>query len=55
MRILLFFILINTNLFAQELFVMTEPASNMPTQSIGIRFANSLMKEIGRASCRERV
>ena len=45
MRTLLFFILISSNLLAQELFVMTEPASNMPTQSIGIRFANSMMKE----------
>ena len=30
---------------AQELFVVTEPASNMPTGSIGIRLAQSLMKE----------
>jgi hypothetical protein len=34
---------INTN--AQELFVVTEPASNMPTGSIGVRLAQSLMKE----------
>lgn len=30
---------------AQELFVVTEPASNMPTGSIGARLAQSLMKE----------
>ncbi len=29
---------------AQELFVITEPASNMPTGSVGVRLANSLMK-----------
>ena len=32
---------------AQELFVYTEPASNMAARSIGIRLANSLMKETG--------
>jgi hypothetical protein len=30
---------------SQELFVMTEPASNMPTGSIGTRVGQSLMKE----------
>jgi hypothetical protein len=30
---------------AQELFVFTEPASNMATHSIGLRLNNSLMKE----------
>jgi hypothetical protein len=30
---------------AQELFVMTEPASNMPTGSIGVRAMNSFMFE----------
>ena len=30
---------------AQELFVATEPASNRPTGSVGIRLAQSLMKE----------
>ena len=34
-----------TNVSAQELFVMTEPASNMPTGAIGLRVAQSLMKE----------
>ena len=34
-----------TNVSAQELFVVTEPASNMPTGSIGLRLAQSLMKE----------
>ena len=30
---------------AQELFVFTEPASNMPAHSLGARLSNSLMKE----------
>ena len=30
---------------AQELFVFTEPASNMPTGSVGVRIGQSLMKE----------
>ncbi len=30
---------------SQELFVITEPASNMPTGSVGVRMAQSLMKE----------
>ena len=33
------------NASAQELFVVTEPASNMPTGSVGFRVAQSLMKE----------
>ena len=32
---------------SQELFVYTEPASNMAAKSIGIRLNNSLMKETG--------
>lgn len=32
-------------MYAQELFVVTEPASNMPTGSIGARLTQSLMKE----------
>ena len=36
---------ISINVSAQELFVVTEPASNMPTGSIGVRLAQSLMKE----------
>lgn len=31
---------------AQELFTYTEPASNMPAKSIGIRLTNNLMKEV---------
>jgi hypothetical protein len=31
--------------FTQELFVFTEPASNMPKGNLGIRAMNSLMKE----------
>ena len=36
---------LSINVSAQELFVVTEPASNMPTGSIGVRLAQSLMKE----------
>ena len=32
---------------AQELFVYTEPASNMPTRSLGLRMTNMLMDERG--------
>ena len=36
---------------AQELFVVTEPASNVPAGSIGVRVGQSLMKkEIGSGS-----
>lgn len=31
--------------FTQELFSFTEPASNMPSKSIGLRLTNTLMKE----------
>lgn len=30
---------------AQELFVFTEPASNMPTNAVGLRISNTLMKQ----------
>ncbi len=36
---------LSLNSFSQELFVMTEPASNMPAGSIGIRLGQSMMKE----------
>lgn len=36
-------LLIHSQTKGQELFVMTEPASNMPTGSIGIRLMNSFM------------
>ncbi len=35
---------------AQELFVYTEPASNMAAKSIGLRLTNSLMKKMGSES-----
>src|SRR5277367_425427 len=35
--------LLSTLLKAQELFVFTEPASNMPSKSLGIRASNWLM------------
>ena len=46
MKKILFIIvfLFYANLSAQELFVATEPASNMPTGSIGARFSQSLYK-----------
>ena len=40
-----FCLVFSLNVHAQELFVVTEPASNMPTGSIGARLAQSLMKE----------
>jgi hypothetical protein len=41
----LFWVLfISTSTSAQELFVVTEPASNMPAKSIGIRMANYFMQ-----------
>ena len=45
MRILLLFLCFQISLksSAQELFVFTEPASNMPAKSIGIRLMNSFM------------
>jgi hypothetical protein len=44
--ICLFFFCACTNIvYAQELFVVTEPASNMPSHSIGVRAMNSFMKE----------
>ncbi len=42
----LFFLSVFTlQMQSQELFVVTEPASNMPTGSVGVRMAQSLMKE----------
>lgn len=45
MKYFILFFLLSFRLSAQELFVVTEPASNMPTGSIGARMAQSLMKE----------
>lgn len=39
-------LLFNTGLHAQELFVLTEPASNMAAKSLGIRAMNSFMNEL---------
>lgn len=39
------FLLIHLFTFSQELFVFTEPASNMPAKSLGIRDMNALMFE----------
>ncbi len=33
-------------LFSQELFVVTDPASNVPTGSLSVRLSNSLFKEV---------
>jgi len=45
MKITLVCLLFASTLNAQELFVMTEPASNMPAKSIGIRTMHSFMYE----------
>ena len=39
------FLFINVSTYSQELFVMTEPASNMPAKSFGIRNMNAFMFE----------
>ncbi len=44
-KILFVLLLVGSAAQAQELFVYTEPASNMPTGSLGARLANMLMKE----------
>jgi hypothetical protein len=44
----LFFVLASTQGKAQELFVFTEPASNMPAKSFGIRDMNAFMFEQDR-------
>ena len=41
------FLFATARLQAQELFVYTEPASNMPTRSLGVRLTNMLMDEWG--------
>jgi hypothetical protein len=45
-RLIPVFLCLTFQINAQELFVITEPASNMPTGSIGVRLANSIMKNI---------
>ena len=40
--------LISTSLSAQELFVFSEPASNMPAKSIGLRATNWLMPVVAK-------
>ena len=39
-----------TELPAQELFVFTEPASNMAARSLGVRMNNYIMKEAGKST-----
>ena len=46
-KIFFLFLLAGNATDAQELFVYTEPASNMPARSLGIRLGNMLMKEKG--------
>ena len=46
-KICLFFLVVALKTHAQELFVYTEPASNMPLGSLGVRLANMLMDEKG--------
>lgn len=43
-KLLVLVLLVCTKLQAQELFVVTEPASNMPSKSLGVRITNNLMK-----------
>ena len=45
--ILLAGFLFTIQLQAQELFVLTEPASNMPSKSLGVRIMNAAMEEAG--------
>lgn len=51
MRVFLSIILSLTlhDLFSQELFVVTDPASNVPTGALSIRLSNSLFKEVYEA------
>ena len=44
--ILVYFVFSYAMLNGQELFVMTDPASNVPANSLGIRLSNSLFKEV---------
>jgi len=44
-KIILIFLIFSSQIKAQELFVFSEPASNMPTGTLGIRMGQSLMKE----------
>ena len=46
-KIFFLILLAGTAAHAQELFVYTEPASNMPMKSLGVRLGNMLMKEKG--------
>lgn len=41
---IVFLLLVSFKIDAQELFVVTEPASNVPAGSIGVRVGQSLMK-----------
>lgn len=45
----LFLVLMTARSLCQELFVFTEPASNMPARSLGIRAANWVMEQPGKA------
>jgi hypothetical protein len=42
----IFIFFVSSKIYGQELFVYTEPASNMPAKSIGIRVSNTFMKEL---------
>ena len=44
-KLLIIFLLAGSAAHAQELFVYTEPASNMPLGSLGVRLANMIMNE----------
>lgn len=44
-KMLILFLFVSVKAQAQELFAYTEPASNMPARSLGVRLANMLMDE----------
>jgi hypothetical protein len=46
--------IIATNLYAQELYVFTEPASNMPTRSIGAKATAKFLRERSSGKLRSR-
>jgi hypothetical protein len=47
---LLILLSIGTHGLAQELYVFTEPASNMAAGTVGVRLGNSFMKELHTGS-----
>lgn len=48
-KLILIFLIFSSSIKAQELFVFSEPASNMPAGSLGVRLGQSLMKKSFKA------